>query len=174
MTTIESFHRGLVPTATAPTVAAQPIAAPAPVFPAVTAIILIMMGLIFAAEMSFGVETSSNAFKPGVLTLMAFGGLQYPLVVDQGQWYRLLSSPLLHLDLAHVAINGAVLWYAGRVLERMIGRMWFAAVFIIGGIGGGLMSLAVNPHNFWSVGPSRPIMAVVRPTLVPAFFFVKA
>lgn len=145
MTTIESFHTGSVPTP--PPLPVQSTAAPVSTFPVVTSIILIAIGVIFAAEVVLGVEPWSGAFQPGVTTLMAFGGLQYPLVVDQGQWYRLLSAPLLHLDISHVLINGVVLWYSGRVLESMIGRSWFAAVFIVGGIAGSLMSLAVNAHN---------------------------
>jgi rhomboid protease GluP len=169
MTTIESLHTGLGPAAPTSAAAAHPIAAPTPVVPAVTTVILIMMGLIFAAEISFGVQAWTDTFRPGVVTLMAFGGLQYPLVVDQGQWYRLLSAPLLHLDITHIVINGVVLWYAGRVLETMIGRLWFAAVFVIGGIAGGLMSLAVNAHNIVSVGASGAIMAVLAATFVLGF-----
>ena len=78
MTTIEASHTGSTPDAPTPTVPAEPIAAPS-VFPAVTAILLATMGLIFAAEISFGVQPWSSAFQPGVVTLMAFGGLQYPL-----------------------------------------------------------------------------------------------
>jgi rhomboid protease GluP len=169
MTTIESFHTGSVPTP--PPLPVQSTAAPASVFPVVTSIILIAMGVIFTAEVVFGVEPWSGAFRPGVTTLMAFGGLQYLLVVDQGQWYRLLSAPLLHLDLGHVLINGVVLWYSGRVLEGMIGRSWFAAVFIIGGIAGALMSLAVNAHNVVSVGASGAIMAVLAASFVLAFHY---
>src|ERR1700737_3572741 len=106
MTTIESLHTGVAPAAPMPAAPALPVAAPTPAFPAVTAVILIMMGLIFAAEISFGVQPLTDNFRPGVVTLMAFGGLQYPLVVDQGQWYRLLSGPLLHLDITHIVING--------------------------------------------------------------------
>jgi rhomboid protease GluP len=169
MTTIESFHTDSVPTP--PPSPVQSTAAPASVFPIVTSIILIAMGLIFTAEVVFGVEPWSGAFRPGVTALMAFGGLQYLLVVDQGQWYRLLSAPLLHLDLGHVLINGVVLWYSGRVLEGMIGRSWFAAVFIIGGIAGALMSLAVNAHNVVSVGASGAIMAVLAASFVLAFHY---
>jgi rhomboid protease GluP len=144
---------------------------PASVFPVVTAVILIAMGVIFSAEVTFGVEPWTGAFEPSVTTLMAFGGLQYPLVADQGQWYRLLSAPLLHLDISHVLINGIVLWFSGRAVERMIGRSWFAAVFIIGAIAGGLMSLVVNAHNVVSVGASGAIMALLAARYVLAFHY---
>jgi len=169
MTSIESYHTGSVPICPPPPL--QSTAMPALVFPVVTTVILMAIGVIFSAEVAFGVEPWSGAFEPGVTTLMAFGGLQYPLVVDQGQWYRLLSAPLLHLDISHVLINGVVLWYSGRALERMIGRSWFAAVFIIGGIGGSLMSLAVNAHNAVSVGVSGVIMALLAARYVLAFHY---
>lgn len=171
MTTIESFQGDSVPPVADPAEPTRPTAAPMSAFPAVTAVILIAMGLIFSAEVLFGVEAWSGSLQPSVLTLMAFGGLQYPLVVDQGQWYRLFSAPLLHLDIFHLIINGLVLWYAGRNLEAMIGRPWFAAVFIIGGIAGGAMSLAVNAHNIVSAGASGAIMAVLAATFVLGFHY---
>ena len=152
-----------------PALSAETIAASAKIFPVVTSIILTAIALLFLSELLWGVEPDRGAFKPGIATLLAFGGLQYQLTVTAGQWYRLFSAPLLHLDLVHIALNGAVLWYAGRVLEAMIGRLWFASVFIIGGFAGGVMSLAVNAHNIVSVGASGAIMAVLSATLVLAF-----
>jgi rhomboid protease GluP len=140
-------------------------------FPAVTTVILIVMGLVFAAELLLGVEPWHGVLRPGVTTLLALGGLQHPLVVDQGQWYRLFSAPLLHLDATHVLINGLVLWYAGRALEAMIGRLWFATIFILGGLAGGVASLGGNAHNVVSVGASGAIMAVLAATYVLAFHY---
>lgn len=148
---------------------AESAGAPAKTFPLVTALILATIVLLFLAEMVFGVEPDRGPFKPAISTLLAFGGLTYQLTIGSGQWHRLFSAPLLHLDLLHVALNGIVLWYAGRVLETMIGRLWFAAVFIIGGLAGGVMSLAVNAHNIVSVGASGAIMAVLSATLVLAY-----
>jgi rhomboid protease GluP len=139
--------------------------------PVVTAGILVVMGLVFSAELLFGVEPWRGALRPGVTTLLAFGGLQHPLLVGQGQWYRLFSAPLLHLDATHVLINGLVLWYGGRALEAMIGRSWFALIFILGGIVGALASLGGNAHNVVSVGASGAIMAVLAATYLLAFHY---
>jgi rhomboid protease GluP len=169
MTTIETFRDGSATDVRAPSPFPARYEVEATGFPVVTTIILLAMGLIFGAEVAYGVEPWTGAFQPGVTTLQAFGGLQYPLVVGQGQWFRLFSAPLLHLDPLHVFINGLVLWFAGRVLEGMIGRMWFAAVFIIGGIAGGIASLMVNAHNIVSVGASGAIMAILAATFVLSF-----
>src|SRR5450432_3254872 len=98
-----------------PASSTESIGAAAKPFPAVTAIILTAVVLLFLAELLGGVEPDRGAFKPGIATLLAFGGLQYQLTVAGGQWYRLFSAPLLHLDLVHIVLNGAVLWCAGRV-----------------------------------------------------------
>jgi rhomboid protease GluP len=171
VTTIESFHRASVPAVPVRPALVIPTTQMTTGIPIVTTIILIAMGLIFSAELAFGVDPWSGMFQSTVTTLMAFGGLQYWLVVEQGQWYRLLSAPLLHLDITHILLNGIVFWYAGRVLENMIGRLWFAAVFIVGGIGGGLMSLLINSHNLVSVGASGAIMAVLAANIVLAFHY---
>jgi rhomboid protease GluP len=149
-------------------VAAQPLA-PAvalPRFPLVTTILLGAIGILFACELIFAVGPIAGMLNPGVMTLMAFGGLQYPLVVDDGEWYRLLSAPMLHLDIFHILFNSVALYLAGRVLEPMVGRLWFTAIYALGGIAGGLMSLALNAHNIVSVGASGAIMALFAAMLV--------
>jgi rhomboid protease GluP len=128
-------------------------------FPIVAIILLAVMAAVFVAEIAFGVDPWTGLFEPSTRTLIAFGGLYYPLVIEGGQWHRLLSAPMLHLNAFHLLMNGIALYVAGRILEPMIGRLWFAALFVIGGIGGGLMSLMLNPHNLVSVGASGAIMA---------------
>ena len=48
----------------------------------------------------------------------------------------------------------------GAVLENVIGRAWFAAVFAVSGVGGALMSLLINPQSLISVGASGAIMGL--------------
>jgi rhomboid protease GluP len=129
-------------------------------FPLVTMALLSIMVALFAGEVLLGVDKPTAPLALGLHTLMAFGGLQYVAVVEQGQWFRLLTAPLLHADPLHILFNGIAFYLAGRVLEPLIGRLWYAALFAIGGIAGSLMSLAVNPHNMVSVGASGAIMAL--------------
>jgi len=164
MTTIEATEAG--PQGAA--LSAEPTETAAKPFPLVTALILATIILIFLAEMNFGVAPDRGPFRPAISTLLAFGGLQYPLVIG-GQWHRLFSAPLLHADLKHVALNSVALWYAGRMLEGMIGRWWFAAIFILGGLAGCAMSLAINAPNIVSVGASGALMAVLSATIVLAW-----
>ncbi len=82
---------------------------------------------------------------------------------------RLLTAPFLHANLAHILFNGTALLLAGWVLERLVGRVWFLAVFVTGASGGSLMSLAINPGNLTSVGASGAVMALFAAMLVLSF-----
>jgi len=110
--------------------------------------------------------------QPSIATLLAFGGIYRPLVL-QGEWFRLFSGPLLHADVMHLALNCVALYISGRILEGLVGRAWLAATFVIGALSGALFSLAFNPENLVSVGASGAVMALFATLLVLAFHFPK-
>jgi rhomboid protease GluP len=134
--------------------------------PYVTFGLIGLLALIFLAELLFAIGSPVSGFEPNIKTLIAFGGLQYLLTVDQGQWYRIFSGPLLHANLSHILSNGIALLLAGYALERAAGRLWFAAIFVIGALGGACGSLLVNPHNLVTVGASGAIMGLFAAILV--------
>jgi rhomboid protease GluP len=142
---------------------------PPKITPVVTFGLIGLLALIFVAELSLGVGPPASGIEPSIRTLIALGGLQYLLTVDQGQWYRIFSGPLLHGNLIHILLNGIALLLAGYALERAVGRLWFAALFVIGALGGACGSLLVNPHNLVSVGASGAIMGLFAAALVVSF-----
>jgi rhomboid protease GluP len=115
---------------------------------------------IFIGELTFRIGPTSGLFDPSIRTLVALGALDKSLVLEGGQWWRLFSAPLLHGGLIHIALNSLALFFAGAVLENVIGRAWLAAVFAISGIAGATMSLFVNPESLISVGASGAIMGL--------------
>lgn len=138
--------------------------------PLVTFALLALLAVVFLAEQVFRVDgESSGLLGPGVATLAALGGLDKMLVLEQGQWYRLVSAFFLHADLFHLLMNGLALFLAGRVLELLVGRWWFLALFFIGGVCGSLVSLALNPPELLSVGASGAIMALLAAAYVCSF-----
>jgi rhomboid protease GluP len=103
--------------------------------------------------------------------LVAFGGLVPNLVLQFGEWYRLLSAPFLHADATHLAMNAIALFLAGRTLENLAGRAWFGAIYVIGGLGGSLLSLALTPASVVSVGASGAIMGLFAAMLVASVHY---
>jgi rhomboid protease GluP len=113
----------------------------------------------------------TKALQPTISTLVTFGGLTRPLVVQEGEWYRLFSAPLLHADAFHLAFNGVAIYLAGYILEGFVGRAWFATIFTAGALGGSLLSLVLNPDSLVSVGASGAVMGLFAAMLVASFRF---
>jgi rhomboid protease GluP len=154
-------------------VAPEPVALAPRTFPWLTAAIIAVLAAIFAAEIAFGVGGADRLKQPTVATLVAFGGLMGKLVVESGEWYRMLTAPLLHGGFEHIALNAISLGFAGYVLEPMIGRAWFAALFVVGALCGSLLSLALNSGVIVSVGASGAVMALFACMLVLSQHFPK-
>ncbi|MDE2467367.1 MAG: rhomboid family intramembrane serine protease [Bradyrhizobium sp.] len=142
---------------------------PPPIVPYLTFGLVGLLVMIFCAELRFGIDAPASGLTPSVRTLIVFGGLQYLLTIEHGQWYRVFSGPLLHASLAHILSNGVALLIAGYALEREAGRLWFVALFVIGALGGACGSLLVNPHGLVTVGASGAIMGLLAAVLVISF-----
>jgi rhomboid protease GluP len=150
----------------------EPVAVAPRSFPWLTAAIIVLLAAIFAAELMLGVGGIDASKQPTVATLLAFGG-EMGSLVRAGEWYRLFTAPLLHGGFQHILLNAVSLGLAGHVLEPLIGRPWFAALFIIGAIGGSLASLMANADNIVSVGASGAVMALFACMLVLSTHFAK-
>src|SRR6185436_17472583 len=131
----------------------------------------LLTGLValFGAEHVWAPFPGHGVLSPDVRTLLAFGGLERVAVLEGGHWYRLVTAPLLHAGLAHLFFNGLALAMAGVTLEGLVGRPWLFALLVLGGLGGGVVSLLVNPAGTVSVGASGAIMAVLAAAVLSAF-----
>ncbi|MFP2931691.1 rhomboid family intramembrane serine protease, partial [Pyxidicoccus sp. 3LG] len=124
--------------------------------------LLAAMVLGFAAEHFFGVgEAGDGLLAPGVRTLVALGGVNSGLVLQGGDWWRLLTAPLLHGDVFHLALNGLCLWFVMATVEGMVGRAWTGLLLLVGALGGGALSMAINADTVVSVGASGVLMGLL-------------
>jgi rhomboid protease GluP len=140
-------------------------------FPVVAVALLVVLAAIFVCELVYGVRPWSEMLAPNIETLVALGGLNRTLVQESGEWYRIFSATLLHGNAVHLAMNGFCLFLAGAMLENIVGRRWFFALFVVGGVCGSLLSLAVNPESVVSVGASGAIMGLLAAALVCGFHY---
>lgn len=62
--------------------------------------------------------------------------LGYAGGVVNGEYYRILTSMFLHYGIFHLLLNMWALWVVGGVLEPLLGRVRFLALYLISGIGG--------------------------------------
>lgn len=149
---------------------ATPRMAPASARKSAFATLPVTMGILVVLAAAFLLELFAGGWRsPDLDTLVAVGALSHPLVLQSQQWYRLLSSALLHVNPIHLVLNAYALFLAGSILENFVGRTWFFALFALGAVGGSLMSLVLNPPGIVSVGASGAIMALFAGCYVTSF-----
>jgi len=80
--------------------------------------------------------------------------------VKNGEWWRLLTSAFLHYGPFHLLMNMYSLYFAGSILEQVIGRWRFLLLYLVSGIAGAAGALFWSP-NAATVGASGAIFGVL-------------
>jgi rhomboid protease GluP len=163
--------QGVAPPVKAP--AAGPLFAPQPAavaspstislptirFPLVTIGIVVLLAVVYVLELQHAPFHGARGLS--ARTLAAYGAIEGDLVFRSGEWWRLFTAPLLHASQSHLIGNAIVFGIVGFMLEPLIGPRWFAGLYVIGGLGGALVSVFVNAPDVPSVGASGAIMGVL-------------
>ena len=76
--------------------------------------------------------------------MLAHGAMFAPLVVDHGQYYRLVTSVFMHFGVSHLLNNMLVLFVLGDNLERALGHVKYLIFYLLCGVGANLVSMTVN------------------------------
>ena len=97
---------------------------------------------------------------PSPETLIDVGARYSTLIVNEGQWYRLLSPMFLHAGLIHYFVNMLALWYVGAAIEQSHGLGVAAMLFFIPAVGGNILSAIFLPQ-YISVGASGGIFGLI-------------
>lgn len=81
-------------------------------------------------------------------------------VFQTGQVWKFFTFPLLHHDPVHLVMNMALLFFAGREVEPIVGRWHFVAIYVGGIFLGGLVNWLALP-DFQVVGVTAGVTAVL-------------
>jgi rhomboid protease GluP len=88
-------------------------------------------------------------------------GALVPVLVAQGEAWRLLSSMFLHAGFAHLALNMLSLYFLGSFIEGAFGRGRYLALYLLSGISGGLAYLYFGAFDGAAVGASGAIFGLL-------------
>jgi membrane associated rhomboid family serine protease len=119
--------------------------------------------LAYLAELFGGGGTSA---VEGGGDLIRDGGLFGPSV-DDGEWYRLITSGFLHAGVLHLGLNMFALYILGTILEPGIGTMRFLAIYFVSLLGGSFGALLLDPREV-TVGASGAIFGLMAATFIVA------
>jgi membrane associated rhomboid family serine protease len=92
------------------------------------------------------------------------GVLAAPLV-DQGDWWRLITAAFLHYGPIHLAMNMLALWWFGSAVEQVLGRSRYLLLYVVSGLAGSAGALLASP-NALTVGASGAIFGIMGAALV--------
>ena len=86
-------------------------------------------------------------------------GLLYGPLIEEGEWWRIVTSGFLHADLVHIGFNMYTLWMFGPILERVLGPVRYGLAYLAGLLGG---TMAVVVFNFETstVGASGAVLGL--------------
>ncbi|MCY4144972.1 MAG: rhomboid family intramembrane serine protease [Chloroflexi bacterium] len=93
--------------------------------------------------------------------LLVGGALIPAAVIDGGQVYRLFTAMFLHASPGHIFFNAYALYMFGSGMETLFGRARLLLIYLLGGLSGSLLSLALGGQGgSWSVGASGAVFAL--------------
>jgi rhomboid protease GluP len=130
--------------------------------------IFVLLCTVYGSEIAFDLNNTWGILAPSRNTVIALGGLSGRMV-GLGEWWRLFTGPLLHPNLVLLVVSGLLLFLAGYFLEPLVGRRWFAAIYVVGSLGGALGSILLDAPGTIVVGASGAIMGLLGATLVCSF-----
>lgn len=106
------------------------------------------------------------------LVLLGFGAKQNNLIVEQHQYWRLITSIFIHIGIIHLLLNNYALWIIGQEIERIYGSARFVILYLATGIVGSLGSFIFNPQAT-SAGASGSIFGLFGVMAAFAFRYRK-
>ncbi len=104
---------------------------------------------------------AGNIITPvnGQNTLLYDLGIQYtPFILQDHQYWRIITAMFLHYDWLHIGLNMLSLYFIGRPMERLYGPWRFLLIYFGSGVFGGLLVLFLS--NAPTLGASGAIFGI--------------
>ena len=84
-------------------------------------------------------------------------------IMSDRSYYRMFTSMFLHSDIHHLFSNMIVLYYVGEIVEKKIGHIPYAIIYVLSGIAGDIFSMGyelLSGDYYSSVGASGAVFGV--------------
>jgi membrane associated rhomboid family serine protease len=81
--------------------------------------------------------------------------------IEEGRWWQLITHAFLHANIWHLLFNMLALWFAGRIVERVMGTGRFVALYAASAVAGGLAQTFLEGGNTLLLGASGAVCGVI-------------
>ena len=86
-------------------------------------------------------------------------------LVDQGEWWRLITAGFLHDGLPHLLFNMFALYILGTKLEPAVGRLRFGVIYLVALLAGSFGALLLEPTTP-TLGASGAVFGIMGAAVV--------
>lgn len=120
--------------------------------------VLIAVNILYFFWLELHGSTENAAF------MVEHGAMYVPLVVREGEYYRLLTAVFMHFGISHLVNNMVILFVLGDNLERALGKVKYLVFYLICGVGANVFSMVVSIREYElavSAGASGAIFGVI-------------
>lgn len=121
-------------------------------------LIMVAANILVFVVLEFGGDTKDAQY------MAEKGAFYFPWVQDYKEYGRLFTCMFMHFGIEHLFNNMLVLAFLGETLERAVGKLRYVIIYLVGGMGGSLLSFY---HEYRtgsyavSAGASGAVFAVI-------------
>jgi len=115
------------------------------------------------------IEPGGRRFLPGANeATCGASALDWLPGVADGAWWQVLTSTFAHEQLLHIGFNMLALYFLGPMLENVLGRTRFLALYLVSGIAGSAAVMLLSDPNTSTLGASGSIFGLMGALAVVA------
>ena len=120
-------------------------------------------GLLIALNVLFFLYLEITGSSENAYFMYTKGAMSVPAVLEDGEYYRLLTAMFMHFGIRHIMNNMLVLFVLGDNLERALGHVKYLIFYLLCGIGSNWVSMMAHSTDTMTVsaGASGAIFGVV-------------
>ena len=120
-------------------------------------------GLLIALNVLFFLYLEITGSSEDAYFMYTKGAMFAPAVLEDGEYYRLLTAMFMHFGIRHIMNNMLVLFVLGDNLERALGHVKYLIFYLRCGIGSNWGSMMAHTADTMTVsaGASGAIFGVV-------------
>ncbi|MGB8965675.1 MAG: rhomboid family intramembrane serine protease [Candidatus Cybelea sp.] len=127
----------------------------------ITRFLIVLNVIGYLWEISVGGPGMLSGFGgAGMERVLSEGALIPAAVLQNGQWWRIVTGAFLHAGLLHIGVNMMSLWFLGRFIELALGSWRMLLVYMVSLVASGLAVVYFSNPLVATVGASGAIFGL--------------
>lgn len=123
-----------------------------------------MNGVLIALNIVYFLYLEVAGSSENTMFMLQHGAMFAPFVLEEHEYYRLLTSVFMHFGIRHIANNMLVLFVLGDNMERALGSIKYLIFYLLCGVGANVVSMYFglnDPIQAVGAGASGAIFGVI-------------